>query len=83
MHDDATVIAQTRAWVEQVVIDLNLCPFAKRELVKNRVRFSVTHATSEASLIEALQDELLFLAGEDRIETTLLIHPRIYESFYD
>lgn len=83
MHDDDTLIAQTRAWVEQVVIDLNLCPFAKRELVKNRVRFSVTHATSEAALIEALQEELLFLAGEDRIETTLLIHPRLYESFYD
>jgi len=83
MHDDAMLIAHTRAWLEQVVIDLNLCPFAKRELVKNRVRFTVTHAASEAALIEALQQELVFLAGEDRVETTLLIHPRIYESFYD
>lgn len=83
VHDDTTLIAHTRAWVEQIVIDLNLCPFAQRELIKNRVRFSVTHATSEAGLIEALQEELMFLAGEDRVETTLLIHPRLYESFYD
>ncbi|MDH5592492.1 MAG: DUF1415 domain-containing protein, partial [Gammaproteobacteria bacterium] len=31
-----------RKWVETLVVGLNLCPFAKRELVNNRIRFYVS-----------------------------------------
>ena len=64
-------------------MDLNLCPFAKRELVKNRVRFAVTQATTEEQLLTALQTELELLSRESSIETTLLIHPNVLHDFYD
>ena len=64
-------------------MDLNLCPFAKRELVKNRVRFAVTQATTEEQLLTALQTELELLSRETSIETTLLIHPNVLHDFYD
>jgi len=64
-------------------VDLNLCPFAKRELARNRVRFVVTQATNEEQLLIALETELELLNGDAEIETTLLIHPGVLQDFYD
>ena len=60
---------------------MNLCPFAKRELVKDRVRFAVTPAATEEQLIIALRQELEFLSTEPSVETTLLIHPDVLQDF--
>ncbi len=77
------VIGAVRHWVESLVVGLNLCPFAKREWVKNRVRCSVTEAATEEQLLVDLQAELELLNRDDAIETTLLIHPRVLKEFYD
>ncbi|RLA24897.1 MAG: DUF1415 domain-containing protein [Gammaproteobacteria bacterium] len=79
---DDKIVRSVRQWVETVVVGLNLCPFAKRELVKNRVRFVVTKATSEGPLLVALEDELELLSNEASVETTLLIHPGVLQNFY-
>ncbi|WP_417520907.1 DUF1415 domain-containing protein [Marinobacter sp.] len=81
--NEGTVIPATQKWVEDVVIGYNLCPFAKRELVKDRVRFVVTEAKNEDELLQALQTELLRLEDEPEIETTLLIHPQVLQDFPD
>lgn len=78
-----TIIKATRAWVENPVISLNLCPFAKRELVRNRVRFAVTDASTETQLLLALDAELKRLDREPDVETTLLIHPEALGDFDD
>ena len=65
------------------MVGLNLCPFAKRELVRNRVRFSVTEATTEEQLLVDLQAELELLDSEEGVETTLLIHPGVLQDFYE
>lgn len=70
-----------RHWVETLVVDLNLCPFAKRELVRNRIRFAVTEADDEAALLGQLQQELLLLQDDTEVETTLLIHPLALQGF--
>jgi hypothetical protein len=77
------IIQSVRLWVERLVIGLNLCPFAKRELVKQRIRFSVSDAESEEDLLQELHHELELLNRDDTIETTLLIHPRVLTDFYD
>jgi len=76
------IVSATRKWVEDVVVGYNLCPFAKRELVKNRVRFTVTDANNEDDLLQALHGELQRLEDEPEIETTLLIHPGVLQDFY-
>ena len=73
----------TRRWLETIVIGLNLCPFAKRELDMNRVRFAVSDADSEVRLLQALESELQLLFGDDTIGTTLLIHPNVLTDFDD
>lgn len=83
--DDATVIARTRAWVDHAVIGLNLCPFAKAPQVKGLVRYVVSQATDPAALLSDLIAELerLAEAPAEKIETTLLIHPRVLTDFAD
>lgn len=77
------IISQTRSWVETFVVGLNLCPFAKKELVNDRVRFVVTKADTEEGLLQALAHEMQLLADDDTIETTILIHPSVLQAFED
>ncbi|MDA0272674.1 MAG: DUF1415 domain-containing protein [Proteobacteria bacterium] len=76
-------IASVRHWVESFVIGNNLCPFAGREFLRDRVRFSYTDAGSEPQLLNALADEIRLLNQNLTIETTLLIHPEVLQDFTD
>lgn len=81
--DDDSVVRAVRQWVDSVVVGLNLCPFAKRELVNKRVRFSQAEATTEEQLLVALEAELELLNDDPSIETTLLIHAKVLQDFSD
>jgi hypothetical protein len=82
VHDEKT-IQPVRQWVETLVVGMNLCPFAKREMVKNRVRFATTTSTTEEQLLLALQAELELLDTDPSVETTLLIHSGVLQDFHD
>jgi|TARA_B110000091_G_scaffold83780_1_gene92166 hypothetical protein len=75
------IALSVQQWVNTFVVDLNLCPFAKRELVKDRVRFVVSDANNEEALLLHLHAELERLENNSDIETTLLIHPLILNDF--
>ena len=77
------IIATTRQWVETVVIGLNLCPFAKRELDLGRVRFHASEADNPEQLLFELATELNRLSQHPAIETTLLIHPYVLTDFLE
>ena len=62
---------------------MNLCPFARRELDSGRVRFHCSRAETAEGLMLDLQDELLLLAREPDIETTVLVHPGVLAVFSD
>lgn len=81
--ESEAIAYMVRRWVEDLVVGLNLCPFAGRELVRNRVRFVVTEATTEEQLLAALETELALLNDDTAIETTLLIHPDVLQDFFD
>jgi hypothetical protein len=80
---DENAVRSVRQWVETLVVGMNLCPFAKRELVKNRVRFVTTTSTTEEQLLMALQAELELLNTDPSVETTLLIHANLLQDFHD
>ena len=78
-------IAATRLWLEQAVVGLNLCPFAKAVYVKQQVRFVFSDATTPEQLVEQLGEELLLLRDTpaEQVDTTLLIHPYVLQDFLD
>jgi hypothetical protein len=80
---DQKLIRPVRQWVENFVIGKNLCPFAKRELGKDRVRFVTTASATVEQLLIALQTELTLLNSDPSVETTLLIHPDVLQDFDD
>jgi hypothetical protein len=83
--DDTRVIAQTRCWLEQAVIGLQLCPFAKAPHVKGLVRYAVSGARTADNLLTDLAHELehLHRSPANEVETTLLIHPQVLSDFLE
>lgn len=77
------VVEDVRHWLTAFVIELNLCPFAKRELIRDRVRFAPSDANSGESLLIHLLAEMRLLETNSEIETTLLIHPEVLQDFDD
>lgn len=79
------VLAETAAWVDQVVIGLNLCPFAKAVQVKDQIRYVISEATDEETLLDQLRAEMERLVATDpsEVDTTLLIHPWVLNDFID
>jgi hypothetical protein len=83
--NEQQVLEQTRHWLEKAVIGLNLCPFAKAVYVKNQVRLVVSKARHADDLLEELDRELALLASTPaaEVDTTLVIHPTLFEDFLD
>ncbi len=82
---DDEVLARTRAWLENAVIGLNLCPFAKAVYTRDRVRLVVSQARHADDLLEELDRELDLLVATpaEQVDTTLLIHPTLFPDFLD
>ena len=81
----ALAIVETRAWVRRAVIGLNLCPFARAVDAKDQVRYVFSDATDAETLLATLCVELQRLADTDpaSIDTTMVIHPRVFTDFED
>ncbi len=74
-------IEKTQQWIETIVVGLNFCPFAKRELRKNAVRFVLNESGDTQATLEQLIAECEFLDANPETETTLLILPSGFEDF--
>jgi hypothetical protein len=83
--DGALAIAQTRAWIERVVIGLNLCPFAKAPWQRGRVRIVHVPGSEAEALLGSFVEEArrLLATPAAELETTLLVHPQVLTDFED
>lgn len=76
-----TPIEQTQKWVETVVVGLNLCPFARRVVEKERIRYVL--AEDESKALEVFQQTLRLLDADETIETALIVLSHGYTDFLD
>ena len=100
MKNPDTAITSTRdsqiktveRWLKDVVIGLNLCPFAAKPFGDKRIRIEVFEGDTEAGLLEMLQSELTLMderpienqppeETETGIETTLIVIPNMLHNF--
>jgi len=78
---DQNIIDQTQCWVKNIIIGHNFCPFAKRELERESIRYSVNRTTDLESALQAMIDECGHLDDNDDTETTLLIFTEGFKDF--
>lgn len=78
-------LAQIERWLTQVVIALNLCPFAEHPWARNRVRIEVFTENNEDAFKDALIGELQLLNTtlSSETETTLIATPQLFGDFFD
>ncbi len=80
IKNDAVLAAQ--AWVQSVVIGLNFCPFAAKEVASQRVRYQPNQAEDLQSALEIVAAECEILDQNAEIETTLLIFTQAFSEFH-
>ena len=73
----------TQAWVEAMVVGLNLCPFAAPEVRNQSIRYAVSSADDLPQAAQAFLDELQRIqsATETQLSTTLLSFTHLADSF--
>jgi hypothetical protein len=79
------VVEHTRAWIEQFVVGLELCPFAAPVMQSDTLRMAVCSATDVEQLAAAMLDELDVLqrTPETELATSVLIFDRALTDFDD
>ncbi|MEO0317055.1 MAG: hypothetical protein RL404_732 [Pseudomonadota bacterium] len=85
MLDDDAIVALSKAWLEEAVIGLNLCPFANAVHRRGQITWKLSHARTPAALLEALGQALQSLLDTpaETTDTCLLIHPWVLHDFLD
>jgi hypothetical protein len=76
---------EVQQWLEDVVIGLNLCPFAAKPNRNKQIKIFVSEATTEEILLEDVLQELMNLDSKtaEELETTLVAIPNMLQDFID
>jgi hypothetical protein len=74
-------ILKTQQWLEEIIIGLNFCPFAKKEFVNNTIHYQLCAAKKISAALEALAKQFEKLEQQPEVETTLLIFTDGFKSF--
>jgi hypothetical protein len=78
----AKVEQQVRLWLDQFVVGLNLCPFARPLLGGETLRIVICEQTGRKALHEAFLTEL-YSTAQTEVATTLLVFPFALQKFSD
>ncbi|MCW8344782.1 DUF1415 domain-containing protein [Vibrio sp. ZSDZ65] len=76
---------QVQQWLKEVVIGLNLCPFAAKPERNKQIKTFVSLANKEEGLLEDILGELMLLeqTEPEDLETTLVVVPNMLDDFMD
>ncbi|APU73707.1 DUF1415 domain-containing protein [Vibrio parahaemolyticus] len=83
--DINAITQQVDQWLNDVVIGLNLCPFAAKPQRNKQIKIFVSEATREEALLEDILLQLIELSTTEpeKLETTLVVVPNMLQDFWD
>lgn len=73
-------------WIKEVIIGLNLCPFAKLPFESGKIRTSISDVTDDDKMFEFFLDELEIIQAKIEISNSLVCFSKYndsFEQFYD
>ena len=80
-------ISQTQKWLNTVIIEHSICPFAKREFVNNTIHYEIIECNGANNSTEQQLEQLILncekLDNDETVETSLLIFPNSLSDFDD
>ncbi len=81
----STITEHVNQWLNDVVIGLNLCPFAAKPQRNQQIKIFVSQASLEEALLQDILDQLLELDTKEakELETTLVVVPNMLDDFMD
>jgi len=74
-------VLQTQQWLEKIIIGLNFCPFAKKEMVNNTIHYYLSSKVKLQKALEELMAQCTYLEQHDEIETSLIIYNQGFKNF--
>jgi uncharacterized protein len=81
MLTNETIISHTKAWITDVVIGCNFCPFAAKEVKRNTILYEVFYEKNNKEILEQLLRIFTAMDADEKIETAFLILPNGLENF--
>ncbi|UYI48362.1 DUF1415 domain-containing protein [Vibrio natriegens] len=83
--DINAITQQVDQWLNDVVIGLNLCPFAAKPQRNKQIKIFVSEASQEEALLEDILLQLIELSNTEpeKLETTLVVVPNMLDDFWD
>ncbi|EGR0396666.1 DUF1415 domain-containing protein [Vibrio parahaemolyticus] len=83
--DINAITQQVDQWLNDVVIGLNLCPFAAKPQRNKQIKIFVSETTREEALLEDILLQLIELSTiePEKLETTLVVVPNMLQDFWD
>ena len=78
-------LSLTKYWLENIVLGLDLCPFARIPYQKGQIRISACSDASEDEQLGHFLEELDYLhqADPNDISTTIIVYPKGSPDFYE
>lgn len=73
----------TRKWVSEVVVGLNLCPFAAREVKRESILYSILRDADEEAVMHAMMQVMEQMDHSEDVETALIILPDAFGDFME
>jgi hypothetical protein len=78
----SAAISEIKAWVSGLIVKYSICPFARAELERDRIRYALATGPVTEVVLAQLIDECQWLDQHPETATTLLILPTGYDDFY-
>jgi len=79
--NEANEVLATKEWLNDIVIGLNICPFAKKEFVNNTIHYHLSKTEQVKTALHEFIEQCQYLQNHDELETTLIIYGEGFRGF--
>lgn len=79
--DVTNEVLATKEWLDEIVIGLNICPFAKKEFVNNTIHYHLSKTERVKTALHEFIEQCRYLQNHEELETTLIIYGNGFRGF--
>jgi hypothetical protein len=80
-REDEVLVVAVKDWINRVIVALNFCPFAKKEVQRDTISYTVSHSLSLPDALSDVLEQLTLLDQQQKVQTSLLIFAQGFGHF--